>query len=149
MDITSFDLFPTSIPEDEIYYLPEAEPLNINFESAGIESKLFTSNIGSAMFITIAYATGAILSLVFYKNKRVWIKIRKVIYWNGILRLFLELYQDLALQSYLNIMTAEWDSVYPSVQYSNYLSVFVISLVVALPVYCALIAFRCRSRWND
>ena len=139
MDIANLDIFPTGIIEDLIYYLPESEPFSINFESSGLESNLFIGNIGSAKAIIILFASGVILSFVFYKSKRVWNKLKKVFSSNATLRLFLELYQDLTLHSYLNIVTAEWDSVYPSVRYSNILSVIIFSLTQnsLSPLFCS------------
>ena len=79
----------------------------------------------------------------------VWNKLGKSFYWNGLIRLFLELYQDLALLSFLNLYTAEWDSVYDSVRYSNNLSAVVFGIVLALPLILAIVMYRNRTLWND
>ena len=41
------DVMPTQYIDEEIYYLPEDEPFNINFEAAGMNSVFFIANIGS------------------------------------------------------------------------------------------------------
>jgi len=113
MNVANLDLIPTEVIEDALYYLPEPFPFSINFEACGIESNLFLSNIGSPLLIIVVYALLAILIAVLYRVKffrnrlgpviRVWDRFAPMIYWNGIIRLFLELFQDLALLSYLNL----------------------------------------------
>ena len=103
MEIANLDLIPTEIIEDIAYYLPEPIAFSINFEACGMESTLLISNIGSALLVIFLYALVSILTAVLYKVKRVWNKLGPVIYWNGLIRLFLELYQDLAMLCYLNI----------------------------------------------
>ena len=49
--LATFDLIPTESIDDEIYDWPDEEPYSVNFESAGVESKLFLSNIGFAMYL--------------------------------------------------------------------------------------------------
>ena len=39
-DIINFDLYETEWLEDQLYYIPEPEPFNINFSAVGIESTL-------------------------------------------------------------------------------------------------------------
>ena len=63
-------------------------------------------------------------------------------FWNGYIRLFMEVFQELALHSALNIHTLQWDSPFEAVKYSNYLSIIFLSLVCIVPIcltilYCA------------
>ena len=37
ISLATFDLIPTSFLDDLIYYWPESDPFNVNFEMAGIE----------------------------------------------------------------------------------------------------------------
>ena len=90
--IANLDLFPTEILEDLIYYLPEPIAFNINFAANGIESTLFISNIGSSILIVLAYIIAAIICVVLFKVNLVWNWLRPIIYWNGLIRIFLELY---------------------------------------------------------
>ena len=40
--ISNFDLIPTDKLSEKLWqYFPESEPFSLNFESAGVESKLF------------------------------------------------------------------------------------------------------------
>ena len=45
--------------------------------------------------------------------------------------------------------TADWDSPYRSVRYSNRLSAVILSIVVAVPIYFMLYLYLTRNRWND
>ena len=38
LDIANFDFFSTDEIDEKLYYLPEAEAFNINFEAVGIET---------------------------------------------------------------------------------------------------------------
>ena len=90
--IVGFDLVPTEFLEELVYYLPEPTAYNINFAANGTESKLFIRNIGSSILLIIAYILAAFICLVLYKVQRVWNRLRPIIYWNGFIRLFLELF---------------------------------------------------------
>ena len=149
MEIAHLDLFPTEWFEELIYYLPEQVAFNINFEACGIESKLIIKNIGSTFVIIMIYALVATMTTVFYKNERIWNFFGPIIFWNGLIRLFMELYQDLALMSFLNLKSAEWDSVYPSVRYSNYLSALFLAIILAVPVLLGYVLYKNVTKWND
>ena len=90
--IVGFDLVPTEFLEELVYYLPEPTAYNINFAANGIESTLFISNIGFALLVIMAYILATIICLVLYRVKRVWYRLRPIMFWNGLIRLFLELY---------------------------------------------------------
>ena len=125
--------------------MPEPVAFNINFSEQGLESTLFIENIGSCLLMIMLYILLAIMCLFLYNVKSIWNKLGPKLYWNGLIRLFLELYQDLALLSFLNLYTAEWDSVYDYVCYSNNLSAAVFTVVLAVPLILAVVMFRMRN----
>ena len=92
MDIVNFDLIPTEMLENLVYYLPEPVAFNINFAANGMESTLLISNIGSNLLMIILYILVAIMCLVLYKVTSIWNRLGAKLYWNGFIRLFLELY---------------------------------------------------------
>ena len=67
IEVTNLDLIPTSWIEGALYYLPEPEPFNINFEAVGIETKLLLTNIGSIIWTTLGFFVLALITLVFKK----------------------------------------------------------------------------------
>lgn len=102
-------------------------------------------NIGSVLVVIIIYTLAALIAAVLFKVKRVWNRLGSVIYWNGLIRLFLELYQDIALLSFLNLKSADWDTVYTSVSFSNYLSAIFITIIIAVPILLGIVLFRNRT----
>ena len=50
-------------------------------------------------------------------------------FYNGVLRLFMETFFDLLLASFLNVYVADWESPFPAVRYSNWLSVAVLAML--------------------
>ena len=49
--LATFNLIPTESIDEEIYDWPDEDPYSLNFESTGVESKLFLANIGFAMYL--------------------------------------------------------------------------------------------------
>ena len=72
--------------------MPEPVAFNINFSEQGLESTLFIENIGSSLLMILLYILLAIMCLFLYNVKSIWNKLGPKIYWNGLIRLFLELY---------------------------------------------------------
>ena len=91
-EIVNLDLVPTESLEELIYKVRESDPFNINFEACGIETNLFISNVGFAIWSLFLYIFYALLSLTCIKKNRIWKHIGRKIYWNGLLRLYLSVY---------------------------------------------------------
>ena len=92
IEIVNLDLIPTEWLEERIYRVRESEAFNINFEASGIETKLFITNVGFAIWSTYLYVSNSILSLACIRNNRIWKRYGQKIYWNGLIRLFLSVY---------------------------------------------------------
>ena len=86
VEVVNLDLLATQIDEENLYYLPEAEPFNINFEAVGIETKLLITNIGSVIWMTGVFFIFVIFCLILKKVRYIWEKFGKNIYFNGIIR---------------------------------------------------------------
>ena len=108
LDIVNLDLIPTEWLEEAIYKVRETEAFNLNFEACGIETNLFITNVGFAIWNAKLYIFAAILSLTCIHKNRIWKRIGRKIYWNGLIRLYLSVYQDFTLFSVLNIVTSEY-----------------------------------------
>ena len=92
MDIANLDLVSTEDIDVSIYYLPETEAYNINFEACGVESTYYVSNIGSVLWIIYAYMLTALVSLLLFKVPKIWSKLGQKIYFNSTIRFFMELF---------------------------------------------------------
>ena len=68
ISLATFDLIPTDALDDEIYYWPETDTaFSINFEMTGVESKLFLSNVGFALYLIYFNIFLTLVHLSFYK----------------------------------------------------------------------------------
>ena len=148
------------IPEDWVeklnawlYSLPETDPLNANFEASGYESLFMITNIGFTIWICFFNIIVAVISYILgkynYRCRPRWQKKLHVFYWNSLIRLYMSLFQDLALLSILNLDTLEWESRSSSEVYSYILSVVSIVLVSVLPIVFTAILYRNIAVWNQ
>ena len=69
----------------------------------------------------------------------------KYLYFNGSIRFYMEVFLDVGLVASLNLHTVDWNSPFPSIQASNYLSIVMIVLIVIWPL-CAILKACCRPR---
>ena len=60
-------------------------------------------------------------------------KIRDLLYWNGFIRLFMEMFSDVALTAALNLYTADWSHSSSQVYYSNVLAVILLATLGIVP----------------
>ena len=150
---------PTDEINSEIAYFPEEEPYSLNFAMCGYESKLFILNAGFPLYIIHAYLALALLYLLLklaysiFKCKckclRKSVKcLGGYLLWNSLIRVYMELYQDLSLISALNMHTVDWQSPFEWVSISNYYGLFFLILMSALPALL-LLPFYCykRDKW--
>ena len=105
VEIVNLNIIPTEWLEEIIFRVRESDAFNINFEASGIESNLFINNVGFAIWSVFSYIFAAILSLTCITKSRIWKKFGSKIYWNGLIRLYLSVYQEFALFSILNLNT--------------------------------------------
>ena len=112
--LATFDLLPTHLIDNEIYYFPSDEPYTPNFESSGLESEIFLANIGFVLWFLMSNVLLALIHLVLRifkdkcNNKRIdslYDKIGSSLYWNGLQRMYMEFYFDIAIISTLNLKT--------------------------------------------
>ena len=74
----------------------------------------------------------------------------KWLYWNGIVRLFMEIYMNLTLFSLLNLKTIEWGTNLPAVNFSNTFAILAIIVAATAPVLLIVHAARnLRSLQDD
>lgn len=118
------------------------EPYNGRWEETGFESQLFVFNMGFPMWVIYAHLAIVPISaivLCFQKMiRREWCdryvtRLRGKLFWNSFIRLFMELYMDLALTAVLNVLTADWASPLKAVKYSNAIAVSILVLAVVAP----------------
>ena len=65
-EIANFHIVPTEKINEKIFYIPEEEPYNFNFQEYGIESLLFLLNLGFSLYIILGIISLLVLYLVLY-----------------------------------------------------------------------------------
>ena len=149
--VVTFDLVPTDSMNLGLYgELPEEEAYSVQFEQSGYESLLLIENLGMGKYIIYINLVLAILFLpCFAFNNCCSRGVTSYFYLNGLIKLFIEAYQELVLLAALNYMTADWNSPFPAIQYSNKLSEAIIVLVIFLPIFF-LVFYSCmHKRWDN
>ena len=113
--LATFDLIPTEIIDVELYYWPEEDPFSINFEMAGVESKLFLANIGFAIYLVYAHLLAVVVHACLHKMRnsgrcvtRLHSKLGSYLYWEGLNRFYMEIYFDYVFLSILNLHSIDW-----------------------------------------
>ena len=112
IDISSFNLIPESwmkVIKSKLFNFKDEE-VNESFGKMGYESESSVQNLGS-MFMYLGGFIGLVcfvLIIRFMKNKyqlvnKVYTYLAKLIFWNMILRMFLEGYMEYAITSLINI----------------------------------------------
>ena len=91
IDFATFDLIPVELLDKEIFYWPDIDPFSANFESAGIESLFFLSNIGLVQYIILLHIFMAIIYACLKIKKKATCqcieklktKLKNYLYWKG------------------------------------------------------------------
>ena len=145
INLATLDLIPTSFIDNKIYYWPPKaiEAYSVNFEAVGIESEYFLENIGFALYIIylhcLAVFIHACLHLCRRKNRyiaRVHGRLgRRYLYWNGLNRLYMELFFDIVLYAILNLHKVDWQTRFPSVQATNAVSIILMVIVCGIQIF--------------
>ena len=148
--IATFDLVPTELIDDLLWYFPEAEAFNLSFETTGVESEIFLQNTGLIFYLIFANIVYGILHFLLLPTRKLGkfffnlvAKMQGYLYFNGSIRFYMEVFLDVALLASLNLHTVEWDSPFPSINVSNYLSIAALAFVCILPL-CFILLACCR-----
>ena len=91
--------------------------------------------------IAIYFALGIAYVCTFCCMKRVHKRLGTLLIWNGLIRVFMELYLELALLSLHNVTNLEWPSNSPLYLASNILAIFFLGLVCVIPIVLVVIYF--------
>ena len=46
IEFAFFDIFPSEWLDEKIYYMPDEQPYNLNFQMLGYDSRLLVGNVG-------------------------------------------------------------------------------------------------------
>ena len=121
----------------------------MNFESVGIESTLLIMNIGPVFWITCGYLSFLLVILFCIKVKYIREKFAKKVFYNGIIRFIMSMFQDYVLLCILNLATADFDTVYADERYSNTLSIVLLAIFLIMSLTIILITCVKRASWTE
>ena len=141
-ELSSLNFIDVTSLRDSIMYLPESDAFSLTFQSEGYDNIYVTSLLEAQffyiMFIWIVLAVDMILLALTFK----WPKIQtfrqkytvKYLYWNGLVRFFMEIYLYLALFSFINLANMDWDTSLPAVNFSNFCAIIGTIIVIIGPI---------------
>ena len=159
-EIANFEIIPSENINDYLFYLPEADAFNLNFEECGIESRFFLLTMGLPLYIMLVhFALLVIYILLTLCNcilkspclSKIINHLRRYLFWNGFLRLYMELYSGLALSAVLNMHTNMDDKNSPFrwAEISIWASIVSIYFLALLPIIFVLFYCFKSNQWSD
>ena len=156
-ELANFELIPSESINEKLFIFPEEDPFSFNFQSCGIESTNFLENMGFPLYITLGHIALSVLYLFLYlvnlllKSKLLGKSLSyfgKYLFWNGFIRLYMEIYFGMALASMLNMYTIDWQSQFQWVKVSNYSALAGLILIVLPPIFLFVPFYFCkRAQW--
>ena len=152
--VAKFDLIPTEWIDEILWYFPEGDAFSQNFDAAGFESQLFLENVGPTLYLTMLNVIFGVLHIVLFPCRtlgdfaaKVVKKLELYLYFNGSFRFYMEIFLDVCLIASLNLLTVDWDSPFPSVKVSNYLSIVFIFLICIWPLNITILTYLHPKIW--
>ena len=107
--------------------------------------------LGHMVFIVIYFMLYLVSRKCKCKCMKKVIKFLKYyLFWNGLIRMYMEIYFGMALASVLNMHTVDWESPFEWVQVSNVAGLISLLLIAFLPI-AVFVPFYLKKRalWND
>ena len=152
LDVAKYELVDTSEKIDRLlFYLPETEAYNAGFDECHYNSTLLVANISSLVWMYVLNLAGVFLLVlcIIMANKKSCrpalanSKLRNYFLCNGLIRIFMETFFELAMVSLVNIHTADWNTPFFGVKLSNNLTIISLILISVIPLW--LIVLYCRN----
>ena len=116
-EIATFDIIDTEPTTMEIIYFPEMDAFSGNFFDAGYDSFLIIPCLGTMFYMLGGHVLLIVLSLLVYLLARAIKKLQKLhtklnyyLYFNGLIRLYVEVFFDVALFAFLNLKHVDWST---------------------------------------
>ena len=139
--VATFDLIPTELIDDLLWYFPEGEAYSLSFETVGLDSTLFLKNIGFILYMIELHVVFVIIHATFHNcrnsckcSTKIHSTFGNYLYYNGSMRFYMEVFFDVGLLTCLNVHMADWETLFFAEKVSNYMSVFFLVLVIVLPI---------------
>ena len=102
-------------------------------------------------YLFLVHVAIVIIQVVLYIVSKFWSKasklenkLRNYLYWNGLIRFFIEAYLDFALLAMINLRSLKWDTFFTAEMLCNIFAVFVIFAIIILPIVLTVF-FLCKK----
>jgi len=140
MSIAAFELFDTKPYLDSALSLAPTEPVNSNFEAAGLESIYLLHNMGTLLMGFTFFVLSAAFSFLCRqcsneKTNDFGERLHQKLFWGSFINLVVESYSMLAISCMINLKNLRWDA-FNTVTMSL-LAIVVSLLLLAFPLYYA------------
>ena len=109
-DTANFEVQEFDSVSNDLFYIPEEDPVSVNFQNAGHESYMMITNLGLKFYMMLAWIGIIVIHFLLYLLSKAIARVGKVksvvadrLYWNGSIRFFIEGYFDFVLLALLNL----------------------------------------------
>ena len=138
MQIAAFEIIEISEPLDNLLELEPTEPINENFEAIGFESIYLLNNMGTLAIAYLIWAVAAIITLFIKlfmqkskKLRKAYHKLRKKLFFNSLISLFLESYSLISVCCLINLSFISFNSYGLSVH--SVVCIFFFGMMILMP----------------
>ena len=142
MEIAAFDLFEINEPLDKLLNLEPTSPFNERFATVGFESIYLLNNLGTLNFAYLTWILAAIVTLVLQrfatdsdKVSAIISRMRKLLFFNTIISIYIESYSLLAVCCLLNLQYLSFKSYGLTIH--SVIAIGVLPAVILLPLFLA------------
>ena len=135
---------------ERIIYFPESDAFSLTFQSEGYNSIYVVALLESQFFYILFFGMVVMVDMILLVLSKKWPNLKsirekrtkKFLYWNTLVRFFMEIYLSLTMFSLINLMNLEWKTSLPAVNFSNFFAIVSMIVVVVCPI--VLIVFTMR-----
>ena len=155
IEITSYDYINFDAINSKYMYMPEVDPFSLNFQMAGYDSVFIIPSLGLVYYTILAISLVVLIYFMLKpcaskcggRIKKVRKAIRKRLFWNSIIRFFIESFLELGMCAIMNVKTLFWHQGLYSLGFNNVFAFFVTLAIIILPVALIIIYFVKRENW--
>ena len=156
--IANFEIIDIGIITELIFYFPDEDPYSLPLQRSGYDSKYLLLGLGFSLYTLTLYVVMVAVFILLYpfskcfeKVKKIRDKMREILFWNMLIRLFIELYLDFLVYAIINTKTSDWEfyDILHGPTTSNILSFALCFSIPVLPIILIILYCRKRNQWNE
>ena len=101
ISIANFEIIDIGFITELIFYFPDEDPYSLPLQRSGYDTKYLMLGLGFSFYILVVYLVMIAALILLYpfskcfkRVKKITDKLREILFWNMLIRLFIELYLD-------------------------------------------------------